>query len=710
MWNSLRVRLTVIFIGLAIGPLLVVGAILAQRSFTIEREQALGLQHQVARRVSTEVDAFLREVEGDLRLIGGEIRGLEQPDRAQQVSFLLSAFNSGLYRNVYEELTLLDAQGREQIRLSRTKIVAADELGDRSGTDEFEQAKASGETYFSPVRFDEVTGESFMSIAIPLFQPRSVQLSGVLVADLRFKAVGNLIGSLQVGEGQTIYVVDAENRVVAHQDPSIKLGTRFELPEQAGIQTGLDGTDVVLGVDRIQLGQQVFTIIAERPASEALEQAINTTLTIAVITVVALVIAVTLGFLIVRRITRPIEALAATAEAIRAGDLSQQAAVTSRDEIGALAQAFNDMTAQLRELITGLGQRVAERTADLERRSIQLEAAAQVAGEAASVLDPQELLSRVVTLVNERFGFYHAGIFLVDDAGEYAVLRAASSEGGQHMLARGHRLRIGHEGIVGYVTGQGEPRIALDVGADAVFFNNPDLPDTRSEIALPLRARGEIIGALDVQSEEPGAFSKEDVAVLQTLADQVAMTISNARLFQQAQEGLEAMRRAYGEISREMWSQMLRPRLYKGQRYDPRGILSVDGQWREEMKLAVRKEETILGQDSSSLTLTTPIKVRNQIIGVLDAHKPTSAGEWTPEQVALMETLTDQLGLALESARLYQDTQRRAARERLTGQIAGRMREILDVDSVLKTAVREIGEELQLHDLSIQLEMDGDSF
>jgi GAF domain-containing protein/HAMP domain-containing protein len=709
MWNSLRVRLTIIFVGLAVGPLLLVGVILAQRSFTVEREQALDLQHQVARRVSTEVEAFLQEVEGDLRVIGGEIRGLERPDRARQVSLLLGVFNSGPYRNVYEELTLLDDQGQEQIRLSRTEIVAADELGDRSGTDEFKQAKANGATYFSPVRFDEATGESFMTIAIPLFQPRSVQLSGVLVADLRFKAIGNLIAGLQTGEGQTIYVVDAENRVVAHQNPAVELYTHFKLPEQAGIQTGLDGTDVVLGVDRIHLGEQEFTVVAERPVSEALKQALNTALTIVVTTAAALVIAVTLGFLVVRRITRPIEALAATAGVIRAGDLSQQAVVTSRDEIGALAQAFNDMTTRLRELITSLEQRVEERTADLERRSVQLEAAAQVAGEAASVLDPQQLLSRVVTLVSEQFGFYHAGIFLVDQAGEYAVLQAASSEGGQHMLARGHRLRIGQEGIVGYVTGQGEPRIALDVGADAVFFNNPDLPDTRSEIALPLRARGEIIGALDVQSQEPGAFSQEDVAVLQTLADQVAMTISNARLFQQAQESLEAMRRAYGEISREAWSQMLRTRLYKGQRYDPQGILPADGQWREEMKLAAQREGTILGKDSSSLTLTTPIKVRDQIIGVLDAHKPTSAGEWTPEQVALVETLTEQLGLALDSARLYQDTQRRAARERLTGQVAGRMREILDVDRVLETAVREIGESLQLYDMTIRLEMEDDS-
>lgn len=703
MWNSLRVRLTIIFIGLAIGPLLLVGVILAQRSFSVEREQALDLQRQVARRVSAEVDAFLREVEDDLRLIGGEIRGLEQPDRARQVSLLLGVFNSGPYRNVYEELTLLDAQGKEQVRLSRMRVISADELGDRSGADEFQQPKATGETYFSPVRFDEATGESFMTIAIPLSQPRSVQLSGVLVADLRFKAVGNLIAGLQVGEGQTIYILDPENQVVAHQNPSVELSALFELPEQAGVQTGLDGTNVVLAVDSMQLGEQAFTIVAEKPASEALAQAINTTLTIVIITVVALLIAVTLGFLVVRRITRPIEALATTADAIRAGDLSQQAAVTSHDEIGALARAFNSMTAQLRELITNLEQRVAERTADLERRSIQLEAAAQVAREAASLLNPQELLARVVTLVSERFGFYHAGIFLLDEAGEYALLQAASSEGGQRMLLRGHRLRVGQEGIVGFVTSRGEPRIALDVGADAVFFDNPDLPQTHSEMALPLRAREQIIGALDVQSTEPGAFSDEDVAILQTLADQVAVAISNARLLQQAHESLEAMRRAYGEISREAWGEFLRTWLQLGQRYDPQGILPPADQWPEEMKHAVQKGETILGQDKRSLRLATPIKVRDQVIGVLDAHKLADAGEWTPEQVALLETLTEQLSLAVESARLYQDTQRRAARERLIGEVVTRMRETLDVETVLKTAVNEMYQALGLDEIVIRL-------
>ena len=362
MWNSLRLRLATIFIGLAIGPLLLMGVILAQRSFTLEREQALDLQRQIVQYVSTEIEAFLQERESELRLLGGEIRDLDQSDRAQQIGLLLGVLRSGVHWNVYEELTLLDGQGQEQVRLSRQEIISTDELGDRSGAAEFEEPKASGKTYFGPVWFDETTGEALMTIAIPVFEMRSVRLKSVLVADIRFITVGDLIASLRVSEGQTIYVTDSEGRVVAHQNPSVELqDTRFEASEQGGAQTGLNGTDVVLAVDEIQLGEQGLSVVAERPASEALEPASNMAFTIAATIVVALVIASSLGFLVVRQIIRPIESLTSTARAISAGDLSLQVEVTGRDEIGQLAAAFNSMLAQLRDLFDSLEQRIAER-------------------------------------------------------------------------------------------------------------------------------------------------------------------------------------------------------------------------------------------------------------------------------------------------------------------------------------------------------------
>jgi len=327
-----------------------------------------------------------------------------------------------------------------------------------------------------------------------------------------------------------------------------------------------------------------------------------------------------------------------------------------------------------------------ERTRALERRTAYLEATAAVTRDATSVLDVQRLLARVATVVSERFGFYHTGIFLLDPTGEWAVLQAASSAGGLVMLERQHRLKVGQVGIVGYVTGRGEPRIALDVGADAVFFDNPDLPETRSEMALPLRARGEIMGALDVQSTQPEAFSQEDVAVLQTLADQVAMAINNARLFEQAQASLEAQRRAYGEASHRAWVEMVRSRPNTPYRYDEAGVTE--------------------GHEEGEGTLpeiALPVRVRGQKIGTLEAHKHPRSGDWSPDEVALLETLADQLSVALESARLYQDTQRRAMEERLVGEVTARMRETMDVDTVLQTAIREIGDALGIAEVEVRM-------
>ncbi|MEA3351442.1 MAG: histidine kinase N-terminal 7TM domain-containing protein, partial [Chloroflexota bacterium] len=207
---------------------------------------------------------------------------------------------------------------------------------------------------------------------------------------------------------------------------------------------------------------------------------------------------------------------------------------------------LQDITERKREQVT------------MERRSQQLQAAAEVGQAAVTLRNLDELMPQVTQLISQRFSFYHVGIFLLDDHHEFAVLQAANSESGQRMLNRGHRLKVGEVGIVGYVTAQQEARIALDVGTDAVFFDNPDLPETRSEMALPLIIGGELLGAIDVQSKREAAFSDEDINVLQILADQIAIAIENARLFTEHNEALKTARRAYSELSQEAWGELLR--------------------------------------------------------------------------------------------------------------------------------------------------------
>jgi GAF domain-containing protein len=368
------------------------------------------------------------------------------------------------------------------------------------------------------------------------------------------------------------------------------------------------------------------------------------------------------------------------------------AKVEREDEIGALARAFNSMTAQLRELIGGLEQRVADRTRDLEQRSAYLEASAEVGRAATSILEADQLIRQVVELIRERFGLYYVGLFLTDEAGEWAVLRAGTGEAGQAMLTRGHRIKVG-EGMIGWSVAHAEARVALEAGEDAVRLATAELPATRSEAALPLRSRGQVLGALTVQHTQPGAFDRDTIVMLQTMADQVAVALDNARLFAESQAALEATRRAYGGLSREAWTELLSAQTDMAYRSGDYGVTSAEEIWRPEMERALQEGEIVQGDGADTETkrpLAVPIKVRGDVIGVLDTYKPGDAGEWTPEEITLLEALAEQLGLALDSARLYQDTRRRAAREQLTREITEKMRSVAGVEDIIQTAVDEL--------------------
>jgi GAF domain-containing protein len=345
---------------------------------------------------------------------------------------------------------------------------------------------------------------------------------------------------------------------------------------------------------------------------------------------------------------------------------------------------------KLETLRTNLESRVEERTRDLQRRALQLQVAVEVGQTISAMRDLDQLLGRVTELISERFGFYHAGIFLLDDSGEFAVLRAANSLGGKQMLAKGYSLKVGEVGIVGYVTKRCEPRIALDVGMDAIHFKNPFLPDTRSEMALPLSVGERILGALDVQSNMPAAFTEEDVAVLQVLANQVAIAIENVRLLEETQAALELSRRAYGELSRDAWLERLQSQPI-GFHRDANGLVQIS------------RPQKMASNEADEGLFTIPIQVRGQTLGFIHARKSERAGAWSLEQTALLTTLVDQLGVALDTARLYEETQERAERERMVGEITGHMRETLDLETVLQTAAREMRRALDLAEVEMRL-------
>lgn len=526
MRKSLRTRLTVYFIALVMVPLLLVGAIGTWQAYTTQSRQALDTQSQIAKRVAEQVETFIQQRESELRSLGN-VSGLANATSEQQ-NFLLS--NLFASQTVYQELTLVNSVGQELTYLSRSAVVSGSDLGSRKGADEYEQPKATDQTYFSPVSFDPDTGEPSMTIAVPLKDLRSGNLRYVLIAKFRFKPVWDLMAQADVIGGGIVYMTDSNYFVVAHPNPSIVLSkTQANLPAVNSFAPGLSGNDAAIARESIRFNQQTFNIVAEQPATEALALAINNTILTVSITLAALVVAGFLGVLAARQITNPIGELAETARIISEGDLTRAPRVTSRDEIGALAAAFNSMTIQLRELISSLEQRVAARTKDLA-------AVAEVGTATATVLETKSLLQAVADLSKERFNLYHSHIYLLDDAGETLVLASGAGEAGRKMVAKGHSIPLGREqSLVARAARERKGVTVNDVTQAPDFLPNPLLPDTRSELAVPMIVGDKLIGVFDVQSDQVGRFTESDISVQTALASQVAVALQNVRQFEQSQ-------------------------------------------------------------------------------------------------------------------------------------------------------------------------------
>ena len=420
------------------------------------------------------------------------------------------------------------------------------------------------------------------------------------------------------------------------------------------------------------------------------------------LTILIAVVATILAYYGSQYLIAPLRRLTNTANQLAQGNLNARASIDTEDEIGVLGKTFNSMAEQVSTLVNTLETRIAERTQALERNAQHLHAAVEVGKTAASLHNLDELLSQAAKLISAEFGYYHIGIFLLDPYGKYALLKAANSKGGRRMLARAHKLEVGAEGIVGYVTASGEARIALDVGRDATFFDNPLLPDTRSEMALPLIAGGKVLGALDIQSTEGEAFNEADIPALQVLADQIAIAIENAHLFDESQKALAIAQRAYGEQSQLGWQELLHQTTTYGYRSNSDGnIFSIDKQGDKKLEQAMRENQTLLDADDS--TANIPIMVRGESVGAIQLSKHDRARKWSQQELNLAKILTAEISRAMDSARLFDETKKQADRERVVGEISDRMRETMSVEAVIRTTANELYELLDLEQITIHL-------
>jgi len=715
--RSIRRTLVVFSLALVLLPSLVVGAIGVMLGYQAQLQNTRDELSAAADLKQIEIDRWVAERESDLSVLATET-GLQQslhamlqspegsPERLAAYSEVAVRLRGFLRKKVaFVELSLLDAE---------TGSVAVSTEVRAEGQSHF------GETYFEkgreglflqPPIFDPTINAPTIVIARPV-QESAGEVEAVLVGRANLADLGALIQA-KTGLGRTgeTYLVSKERFYLAGSERAgteetvktvTSTGIRTALSRQDGAGRYLNYRDEeVVGAYRWLPNLRVALII-EQSQSVAVAAAVQQVLPVLGVTIVAVALASGIVIPLTRRIVGPIIELTEAATEIAAGDLERTVPVQRSDEIGVLAQAFNSMTARLRALIDTLEQRVAERTRGLQT-------AAEVARATTSILDPDELLRQVVDLVRERFNLYYVGLFLLDEKREYAVLQAGTGEAGQQMLAQGHRLEVGGNSMIGQCTARAEARIALDVGEEAVRFDNPLLPETRSEMALPLRSRGQVIGAVTVQSTEESAFDQAGIAVMQTMADQVAVGIDNAHLFVEAQDALAEMEAIYQRYQRQAWVAYQATRAVTGYQQTDAGMKPLAEEVLPEVQQAVSQRSPIIQSgngDENPPALVVPVTLAGQPIGALGIQAKGGKRQWSAEDIALAEAISEQFALAAENLRLVDETQRRAARERLTSEITARMRETLDIEMVLKRATNEIGQALGLAALNVRLDVE----
>ncbi len=409
----------------------------------------------------------------------------------------------------------------------------------------------------------------------------------------------------------------------------------------------------------------------------------------------AIIAAVILGGMGVRHFTiralTPLQELGSAAEAALRGATDLSIDSYPDDELGLLGRALNALSQHIHALQNNMEKRVAERTQELEKRTLYLQSAAEVARAAATLTDIDTLLNRTASLINEHFQLYHTAIFLRDSTGERVVLRASAGHNREAVLAQNISLKVGSEGAVGRVVATGKAYIVSDTASDPYYLANPSLPDVRAEIIVPLRAANRVVGALSVASTATDAPVVNEVHIIQILADQIAIAIENARLLEENRAALTASRRLYGEISRAEWSRLLSARLL-GYESTPKGVHPITEAAPPAADKAAR----------SGGILEIPLEVHEKVIGVIYAEKPPREN-WQPDERLILQEVAQQISLALESARLFYALQERSRRETIITQIADAMGQTLDVDLMLQNFLQELGDTLGFEALEIRL-------
>ena len=571
--TTIRTRLLICFVLVAVLPVIAVTIGSLAVAYYTGRRQVGGRLESVAALKQSAIEGWVRTLEEDLVIASNTDCAFER------ITILLTMANDHKHYQFYnkavrkrfqglvgqsphmEALFLVDLEGK--VALS---TVVGEEGQDLSHEPFFHQGLAAPYVQFPFCEGDvssdlpqPLVGDSVI-VAVPVLGQQGRPL-GVIAARAPVDPLRDILAE-RTGLGKTgkAYLVNADHTVLAGSPllvgsslPSAGSGGSAASPvsvDAPGIRECLKSQASTSGLYRDYRGAMVLgtyrwlprwglVLATEQNFSEGLHALRGIIAVNLAIGVAAVVLAVTAALFVTRTIADPLAGLAETATGIAAGNLDGRASTAREDEIGTLARAFNSMTGQLQDSITNLEERVAARTRalrraneTLERRALQLETSAQVSRELTSILDIDDLLAQVVELIRDAFHYYHVHIFLLDQDDEHLTLRASTSpESPEH-----DRIAVSGRSINGRAIRHGKAVLVNDVKNDACYLADQYLPDIESELVAPLRLGNQAIGTLDVQSAEVDAFAEQDLLVIQSLGDQIAVAIENARLYDRSQE------------------------------------------------------------------------------------------------------------------------------------------------------------------------------
>lgn len=753
--TRLSVRLTAFFIVTALVPMAIVtllsflfaqGSLVDQAAFKVEQE---------TERLGQDLEVYLSQFPSDLLALSDTFpvqaifRAIDNDgvDPASEDTYgvwasrLTQSF-SAMMRNkpVYQQLRLLDEQGDEIVRVDyyddQVFVPWEEELVNQTKTDYFSEAKKlkQGQVYISPVSINQEYSElekmqvPVIRFSTPIFDINN-QFRGVMVANVYASAI---LDRLQTNVGQ-VYLANDEGYYLFHPDPAKTFGfqrnTDYKVDNDFStiLQNVTSSTEayaerassrrefVALKQVRFDAANPDRHWLLIRTLSETgvIETETITGLVTELLGAAALVGigALILGILLTRSITKPILAVSQAAAKLAEGDMNQEiglnldarAVVSSRDELGTLAISFNTMTAQLREVYATLEQRVADRTQ-------RLETIASLGEKLNTILNLDDLLAEVVIQVKERFNYYHAHIYLLDEKGERLVVAAGTGEAGAEMKAAGHSIPLNAQtSLVARAARSGEVIRVDNVRQAPDWLPNPLLPDTHSEMAVPIIVEGQVVGVLDVQEDELGGLDEGDAGLLRSLANQVAVGIRNARLFNEVNTALVEAQALQAQYVSQAWSQVQtggrdRPwALYS--REDVASLSETAMAEARKHLSADRTLTTVAIEDGQAISkaVVAPVVVQDTPIGQMQIHGLDPGRALTEGELAMIEAVIDQVAQTAENLRLFEETQERAGREATIREITDKLRAAPNLDALLETAARELGQRLGVRHTVLEL-------